>query len=490
MDNSQKSEPTNAKMRPLPFLVAFYVARQCLSLSVSRVKGVEQRGKLPVLKVSSKVATSGIQRQKGTYYPRKPQARPAVPKDSSKLLLTTSLLKSIVGGGILAVPAAVASLHAAELSVPLSLGMVAMTAAMYAYTFSLLGRVCESTGATSYIEAWEKTMGPNGAPFVSTILSLKTTMACVVYSMILADSAQIFTHLSRLDSLLLVTVLFLLPLCLLPDLTSLAPFCLVGIVAVFLTAGAMAIRLWDGSYAITSLPTALPEGTEDVLTNEAALALQQLEPITSNSWTPGFDTIGPLMGLACTLAGAFVAHYNAPRVHAELSDSKEFHQITVVAFAVAAALTGFVGVVGFQTFGSDVAPIVLSNYATNDSLMFFCQFLVALSLICTFPLPFVGLRDNLKGQLDTMALDDATLSVLLLSGITAVAAIVHDLGLFLQVAGGSVSTGVAAIMPVLMYRRINPPNSALVLPNTIMWAATAIGVTGVGQALHQACAAH
>lgn len=412
----------------------------------------------------------------------------------------------------MAVPASIASLHAGDFSIPIAVTLVALMAAMYAYTFSLLGKVCAHTGASTYTEAWEKTMGKETAPIASTILSMKTTMACVAYSMILADSAQSFTHLSRLDSLLGVTLFGLLPLCLLPDLTSLAPFCLAGVVCFVLTAAAMLVRLLDGSYS------AIPPPIVDALTavegpdvfNEPAVAsvLQESSSIVVPTGHSEFDVL-QIVGMACTLAGAFVAHYNAPRLYSELSTKKvssasstqedDFSQITTVAFGISALLTAFVGIVGFETFGSGSAPIVLANYASNDALMRMCQCLITLSLVFTFPLPFVGLRDSLKDQYSTI--DDRTLSLVLLTAITTAAASCNDLALFLQVGGGTVSTAVAAVLPTLMYQNMTATATTKkdrslkggagssfrsFIPDAVMYASIAVGTTGVSQALYHA----
>ena len=91
---------------------------------------------------------------------------------------------------------------------------------------------------------------------VSIINGLKATGANLAYATILADttstlllSAGIQHDLPRNTCLLLVTGLFVLPLCLLKNLAVLAPFSLLGTFGIILTAVAMAVRYFDGSYA-------------------------------------------------------------------------------------------------------------------------------------------------------------------------------------------------------------------------------------------------
>lgn len=56
-------------------------------------------------------------------------------------------------------------------------------------------------------------------------------------------------NVGRQTSLIGLTLIVLLPLCLLKNLSSLAPFSLAGIAGMLYTAVAMAIRYFDGSYS-------------------------------------------------------------------------------------------------------------------------------------------------------------------------------------------------------------------------------------------------
>ena len=56
-------------------------------------------------------------------------------------------------------------------------------------------------------------------------------------------------NVGREKSLIGLTLLVLLPLCMLKNLSSLAPFSLLGIAGMLYTAVAMAIRFFDGSYS-------------------------------------------------------------------------------------------------------------------------------------------------------------------------------------------------------------------------------------------------
>jgi hypothetical protein len=172
--------------------------------------------------------------------------------------LTTSLVKSIVGSGVLALPAGVATLGdspSAKIVVPVIL-LIIIIGMINAYFFSLIGRVCHKTGATGYREAWELTMGEETSQWVAIAVAFKTALTCLAFSIIIADSFQSLAiaagldHVTRTEALGAVTLCALLPLCLLRDLTSLAPFSLLGLAGMTFTTGVMLIRYLDGSYAV------------------------------------------------------------------------------------------------------------------------------------------------------------------------------------------------------------------------------------------------
>jgi amino acid permease len=359
-----------------------------------------------------------------------------------------------VGAGVLALPAAVAALGDDPTAVlPVALPLIGLMGAINAYYFSIMGQVCAATGASTFATAWERTVGPATTPFVAGMISFKTLLSCLCYSMILGDSFQSLAvtfgwdHVSTAEALLAVTGTALLPLCLLKDLSSLAPFSLAGICGFAATAAAMSVRMTDGSYHVAPLDTP-----------SAGRFIQDLaDPMIPSFGQGEIDAMQGLV-LACTLATAFVSHYNAPRFHAELDDKSQFDTVTATSFSISAAIMAFIAVTGYCTFGIASQPMILANYSPYDPLLTGCRAVIAASLVATFPLPFVGLRD---GVLDALQVsketrnDDLQMSALtvgLLAVITGLALSVHDLSLLLSVGGGTISTAVSSVLPTMMYR--------------------------------------
>jgi amino acid permease len=194
--------------------------------------------------------------------------------------------------------------------------------------------------------------------------------------------------------------------------------------------GAICIRSADGSY-----------------TNGGPF----LNDIPSNL-QPAFGDLGPdIQGivLACTLATAFVAHYNAPRFHTELQDNTErrFNLVTLISYAIAAVLSMVVAVGGFSTFGSHLSGLILNNYSPYDGL---------------------------------------------LTAVTLAACLIQDLALVLSVGGGTLSTIVASVFPALMFHAtVESSNDARRELHTnlalgLMLSYVAIGATGIVLAVEKA----
>ena len=161
-----------------------------------------------------------------------------------------NLVKGIVGVGVLSLPAGVAAFGSAPSAfIPAGI-LIAVIGILSGYGFALIGKVCAYTGAKSYREAWSKSVGEGTSWIPAWSVTFKTFLACLAFSMVLADTFSSLLETTRNPTLLVVTGIVLLPLCLLKNLKSLAPFSLLGVMGMAYTAVAMTLRMLDGSYAI------------------------------------------------------------------------------------------------------------------------------------------------------------------------------------------------------------------------------------------------
>jgi amino acid permease len=143
-----------------------------------------------------------------------------------------NLVKGIVGVGVLSLPAGIAAFGSAPSALVPALALIATIGLLSGYGFALIGKVCAYTGARSYREAWESSVGPSTAWIPAWSATLKTMLACLAYSMVLGDTFTVLLPVSneaRNVVLVGVTTFILLPLCWMKDLKSLAPFSLLGV---------------------------------------------------------------------------------------------------------------------------------------------------------------------------------------------------------------------------------------------------------------------
>ena len=208
-----------------------------------------------------------------------------------------------------------------------------------AYGFSLIGRVCSYTGGVSYRDAWSKTVGDSSSWIPAVTCTFKTCMAILAYSMILADTGRALlaaagVEATRNAALLGITGTTLLPLCLLKNLSSLAPFSLLGIGGMFYTTFAMAARYLGGAYKLGS--PAVKGGAP------AVPAGKYLADVAAN-FQPKFGNLGASAALSpnvfiliSMLSTAYMAHFNAPKFFVELKDNtiKRYNTVVGTSFGI------------------------------------------------------------------------------------------------------------------------------------------------------------
>ena len=165
-----------------------------------------------------------------------------------------NLVKGIVGAGVLSLPAGMAKMGNAPSTIIPAMALIATIGALSGYGFALIGRVCALTDTTSYRGAWEASVSKQSSWIPAVSVTLKTVAATLAYSMILGETFQAlavsagFAQVSQTMVLLALTTTVLLPLCLLKNLSSLAPFSLVGTMGMIYTGTAMTIRYLGKAY--------------------------------------------------------------------------------------------------------------------------------------------------------------------------------------------------------------------------------------------------
>lgn len=374
-----------------------------------------------------------------------------------------NLVKSIVGAGVLSLPAGIAAFGNAPTAIIPATLLISIIGFFSAYGFSLIGRVCSYTGGQSYRDAWSKSVGDSSSWIPAATCTFKTCFAVLSYSMILADTIRALlmtagVETTRTMALFGITGTTLLPLCLLKNLSSLAPFSLLGIGGMFYTSVAMAVRYLGGAYKL---------GVPAVKGSKAAAvpAGKYLADVAAN-YQPKFGTLGASAALSpnvfiliCMLSTAYMAHFNAPKFFVELKDNtiKRYNTVVGTSFGISVFLFALVGSLGFLTFGSASSGLILNNYSGKDVVMSLSRIAVAISIVFSYPLVFVGARD---GWLDLLKIpmekrSDSVLTkttLAILTGVTLIATQLKELAFIMSLAGATLGNALIYVYPALMFK--------------------------------------
>jgi len=364
-----------------------------------------------------------------------------------------NLVKSIVGAGVLSLPSGIAAFSNNPSALIPATALIGIIGILSGYGFSLIGRVCHYTDSKSYREAWEKTIDKDTSIIPAAACTFKTTAAILAYSMILADTfkallSTVGMDVSRSITLLSVTTLILFPLCLLKNLSSLAPFSLLGVAGMGYTTVAMSVRYFGKAYSLTAPTTAF---------------LADLTP----ALRPSFGDIGAqgvfspsAFILICMLSTAYMAHFNSPRFLNELQDNTlpRFNTVVSASFGISIALFAAIASLGFLTFGSGSSGLILNNYSNKDILMSLSRVAVAVSLVFSYPLAFNGCRD---GVMDLLRIPPSKrtepglflrTTVGILAVVTWAALTFKDVSFVLAFGGATLGNALIYVFPALMFR--------------------------------------
>lgn len=247
------------------------------------------------------------------------------------------------------------------------------------------------------------------------------------------------------------------------NLSSLAPFSLVGIIGMLYTTAAMGLRYFGKVYQ---------EGGK-------FFASQMTPPVFGDAGAAAALSPRALI-LACMLSNAYIAHFNAPKFLSELKNNTigRFNQVIGWSFGTSVAIYGLITAFGFLTFGAASNGLILNNYSSSDALASISRIAVAVSITCSYPLIFTGARDGVldlfkvpQNKRTNGLLNKVTL--LSLAGVTVLASQLKDLGVVAAVGGATFGTALVFIYPALMFIKSQKKRTAETYP------VAAIGILGV-----------
>ena len=357
-----------------------------------------------------------------------------------------NISKNLIGGGVLSLSGGIAMYADNARAVVSAAFWTALMGIIFGYYCFLVARVSQMTHAATYREMWAETVGEAGAIAVPMANMLKAGLGNLAYSTILSQTLKsllqtVDISLSRVACLFLVTIVGVLPLCLLKNLNVLAPFSVLGTSGILFIAFAMGYRYWDGSY--------VPGGQ---FYEDNVPELRASFGDRNQSFTLG------VLPLVCMLYEAFVMHYNSARFYTELKNASlpRFAIAVSSAFGFSSVVYIAIACLGFLTFGGNSAPYILNNYSPYDPLATLSRLAVFISTLTTYPIVFIGCRDGMLDMLDVPPERQTSgnlnmLTVIMLAVLTFIAIFVTDLGFINAVGGGSLATIIVFVVPTIMW---------------------------------------
>lgn len=288
--------------------------------------------------------------------------------------VAVNLVKSIIGSGILCLPAAL-------LDGGLGHGVAGLivNGLLSVAGFLAIGYACHRTGASNYREAWSRTVGISSGA-IDLIIFLECILSCVGYVIIILDYVSTSLHgivgfavggQGRAMIAAIIAAVVLLPLCLQRDLRNLRVSSLVG--------------------NFTMMYTILYVVLESVSHEDIGAFLE-------SSTFFGARPSGCFRA-ASVMVSSYGAHWIAPEVFAELRDNhhpnpfRAFCLVVLPSFGMSVVIYIVFAVAGFARFGDSIQGNVLVSYDSSICLLV-AWITMAATLTMSFPLVFKAARDT------------------------------------------------------------------------------------------------
>jgi sodium-coupled neutral amino acid transporter 11 len=355
-----------------------------------------------------------------------------------------NLVNNVAGAGLLTLSAGMA---AGTGWIPAIL-ICSFLGAISSHTFCLVGKACEMTDEVDFKGLWARTLGENTTYLVDSIIAIMCLAAAVIYSGILGD---VFTPLlesvglpdnfnGRTSNIIIITLVALLPMSLIKNLSALAFTSILGFCAIAYTVIFITIRSLDGTYALDA-----GKFVTDGLIAAPSFAKASL-------WGFGLSSLV----LASNLSLAYVAHYNAPAYYRELKETsaKKFAGVVHFSFFALTAMYVITMLAGYGTFGDATQGNILLSYHPSDFLSTMGRVATGFSILFGFPLVAAGAREGIVGVMKGLGRpspNHAGLVVSILTLVTLISTTIRDVSLVVGLTGAVMGSFIVYVVPVLIY---------------------------------------
>ena len=298
-------------------------------------------------------------------------------------------------------------------------------------------------GVLDYERVVRDAMGPRGFYTILFAMFVFAFGALVTYTIILADDISIVAaHWAGEESvspwlrrgvILGTSILLLLPLGLVRNMASLARTSFLSLVAVVVVVIVVVVRAGTGS-----------DGAPDPDSQQATVVL----------FAPRFF---PALGAICF---AFVCHHSSMVVfnslQPALATTASWARITHAAIAIAIGACLVLAVTGYLTFRGATDANLLNNYPLSDQLVNVTRVFFAVTMVLTYPLELYVSRHcivalwGIGGDGPLPWSKHVGITVALWAVAMAISLVVDDLGIVLELTGGTSATILGFVMPALL----------------------------------------
>lgn len=167
----------------------------------------------------------------------------------------------------------------------------------------------------------------------------------------------------------------------------------------------------------------------------------------------------PAIGI---LAFAFVCHHSSFIVYNSLRDNtrRRWEKTTNISIAVSVCACLLLSITGFLTFRNLTQGNLLNNYAMDDNLMNVTRMLFAMTMVFTYPMEIFVARHTMHavvfyGKGPITAKRHYAISLFLWALSVTITMVVEDLGVVLELSGGSSAVYIGFMLPAVMFIRLS-----------------------------------
>ncbi|EER90107.1 hypothetical protein BDA96_10G267600 [Sorghum bicolor] len=385
---------------------------------------------------------------------------PAGPPEGSGVPAAVfNLATSIIGAGIMALPATMKVLGVAA-----GLVSILVMGVLSEITVELLVRFSAYCRALSYGEVVHRAMGRPASVVAQMCVIINNAGVLVVYLIIIGDvMSGSLKHIGVMDQLighgewdnrklliLVVLVIFLAPLCALEkiDSLSLSSAASVALAVVFVVVSCIIalIKIAEGKIS-------MPRMGPDFSSRAAMLDLLVVIPIMTN---------------------AFICHFNVQPIYNELKEKtpRNMYKVGRISTVLCVVVYALTALSGYLLFGEDTESDVLTNFDKDLGIRFssLLNYIVRIGyvihLVLVFPVVHFSLRQTVDalifGELATPSRKKTlTLTVVLLALIYLGSTMIPNIWMAFKFTGATTGLALGFMFPALVALRLDKEGSRL-----------------------------